>query len=136
MSDMRVVGLLLILAVSCGGPAGPTQPAGSVLVELKDSPFTVVVANTTLPAGSNTFFVRNVGSAAHDLTIIKTDLPPDQLPQEGGKAKEDGRVGGTATLSPGQSTTLTIALPAGKYVFICNEPGHYALGMHTGVLVR
>jgi uncharacterized cupredoxin-like copper-binding protein len=31
---------------------------------------------------------------------------------------------------------LTIALPAGKYVFICNEPGHYALGMHTGVLVR
>lgn len=133
---MRLILLIaLILSAACGGSGGQ-QPAGSVLVELMDSPFQVTIANTTLPAGSTTFYVKNAGSAAHDLTIIKTDLAPDKLPQEAGKAKEDGRVGGTPTLSPGQATTLTITLAAANYVFICNEPGHYALGMHTQVIVK
>lgn len=126
---------MLILAAACGSSA-PQPPPGSIVVDLKDSPYQVAIANTTLPAGSSTFFVRNAGTIAHDLTIIKTDLAPDKLPQEGGKAKEDGRVAGTKTLNPGQAETLTVTLQAGKYVFICNEAGHYALGMHTQVIVQ
>jgi uncharacterized cupredoxin-like copper-binding protein len=125
----------LLIGAGCTA-SGPQQPPGSILIELKDSPWQVEVANTTLTAGSTTFYVKNVGSTAHDLTIIKTDLPPDKLPQDAGKAKEDGRVGGTPTLSPGQAMPLTVTLQPGNYVFICNEPGHYALGMHTHVTVQ
>jgi uncharacterized cupredoxin-like copper-binding protein len=126
--------LVALLASACGGPATPTAPPGSVTVELKD--YDVVVASTTLPAGSSTFFVKNSGPSAHDLTIIKSDLPAGGLPQEAGKAKEDGRVGGTNTLNAGQAAVLTVTLQPGNYIFICNEPGHYALGMHTAVKVQ
>ena len=34
-------------------------------------------------------------------------------------------------LDPGASGSLTVALQPGKYLLICNVPGHYASGMWT-----
>jgi len=130
---MRVVLTALLLVAACGSPAASPTPLGAITVEMRD--FQVVMPDT-LQAGSLTFVVQNSGAATHDLTIIKTDLPPDKLPQENGKAKEDGKVAGTPMINPGQTVQLTVELKAGDYVFICNEPGHYALGMHIHVSVR
>jgi len=130
---MRVVVLALLLVAACGSPAASPTPSGAITVEMKD--FQVVVPDT-LQAGSISFVVKNTGAATHSLAIIKTDLPADKLPQENGKAKEDGKVAGAPMISPGQTVQLTVDLKPGDYVFICNEPGHYALGMHTHVSVR
>jgi len=114
-------------------PAPSPLPGSAIAVDLSE--WHVAVGRSTLQTGSLTFVVRNGGSIPHDLTILKTDLPADQLPQESGKAREDGKVAGTVALNPGQSTQLLVTLEPGNYVFICNEAGHYALGMHAAVKV-
>ena len=140
MSGRLLLTVLAIALVSAActsaaaQPPGPSAaPAAAIAVDLSE--WHVVVSRSTLQTGSLTFVVRNAGSIAHDLTILKTDLPADQLPQESGKAREDGKVAGTVALDPGQSAQLLVTLQPGNYVFICNEVGHYALGMHTAVKV-
>ncbi len=129
---MRLVLIAVLLLAACSGGSAP-PPAGDVNVELRD--FEVRMAKTTLPAGQAKIVVRNAGSSVHELTIIKTDLEPEKLVVDGAKAKEDGLVTKSADLNPGATATLTANLAAGKYVFICNQPGHYALGMRTRVTV-
>lgn len=122
-----------LLLVACGGGGG--QPAtGDVIVDMRE--YSVKSSKDAIPAGSLKILVRNVGSSAHDFKIIKSDLPSDKLPQEGGKAKEDGKVAETGELNPGGRQTLTVDLKPGTYIFICNVVGHYGLGMHTPVTVQ
>lgn len=123
---------VMLLAISCGGGGGTPPPAGSIPVELKEWQ---VVVTKTVPAGSRTFAVKNTGSSAHELTIIKTDKPPEQLQHDGSRVTEP-KLAESEVLNPGQSTVLTVQLAAGKYVFICNQPGHYPLGMRTQVTVQ
>jgi uncharacterized cupredoxin-like copper-binding protein len=128
------VSAVALVSAACGSAtAQPPVPSGAISVELTE--WRVVVPSSTPQAGSLTFVAKNTGSIAHDLTILKTDVPPDKIQQANGKAQEDGKIGGTAVLNPGQSTNLTVTLQPGNYVFICNELGHYALGMHTAVTV-
>jgi uncharacterized cupredoxin-like copper-binding protein len=42
------------------------------------------------------------------------------------KAGDKGEV---SELNPGQSGSLTVTLAPGKYVLVCNVPGHYGAGM-------
>jgi uncharacterized cupredoxin-like copper-binding protein len=44
-------------------------------------------------------------------------------------------VGETSNLKAGATNTITIDLEAGHYVFMCNLPAHYGLGMHTDFTV-
>ena len=44
------------------------------------------------------------------------------------KAGDKGEV---SELDPGKSGALTVPLKAGKYLLICNVPGHYGAGMWT-----
>ncbi len=132
---MRVViGLLLALGAlaACGGTAPPTSTTGPT-VELKE--WQVVVKPAALRAGRNVLTVRNMGSSLHELTIVKTDKAADKLANDGAKVTEP-ILAISATLNPGQTTTLTVDLAAGNYVFICNQPGHYPLGMRTAVQVQ
>jgi Copper binding proteins, plastocyanin/azurin family len=133
---LLILPAVALLAAACGSATAQTPtptPPGAITVELTE--WRVVVPSSGPQAGPQTFIVKNTGSIAHDLTILKTDLPADKIPQANGKALEDGRVAGTAELNPGQSTRLAVTLQPGNYVFICNELGHYALGMHTAVKV-
>src|SRR5580765_310232 len=68
---------------------------------------------TTVPSGQVTFVITNKGQAVHNFTIngVKT---------------------GTL-LSPGQSETWTVGLPAGSYNYVCDVPFHADRGM-TGAL--
>ncbi len=131
---LLIMPAVALVSAACGSAAAqPLVPSGAINVELTE--WRVVVSNPGPLAGPLTFVVKNTGSIAHDLTILKTDLPADQIPQQGGTAREDGKVAETAALNPGQSIQLMVTLPPGNYVFICNEQGHYALGMHRAVTV-
>jgi len=123
----------VLIVSACGGaPESTEQPTLSV--ELTD--FAVKADPGTVKAGHNVFAVRNRASMIHDLVVIKTDLAPNALPMDGGKAKEDGKAGGVANISAGVSRKLVLDLPAGHYVLICNVPGHYQLGMRAALTVE
>jgi uncharacterized cupredoxin-like copper-binding protein len=42
----------------------------------------------------------------------------------------------TGYLSPGESVTLTVNLPAGSYTFFCTIPGHRPAGMVGTLIVQ
>ena len=55
---------------------------------------------------------------------------------KGSKAVEKGRVGKVKNIQPGKSKKLTLKLKKGKYVLLCNIPGHYQAGQRIGFTVK
>ena len=127
-----------ILAVAaCGGTttaAGAT--GGTVNATLTDSK--IVLDRTTVPSGKVTFVVKNTGTVTHELVVVKTDVAADKIPldpEEPGKVSEEGSQGETGDLDKGESKTFTLDLAPGKYVLMCNQAGHYLMGMHIAFTV-
>src|SRR4029453_625430 len=91
-------------------------------------------------AGDVTFDVTNDADQTHEFVVFQTDLAPDQLPtDDGGDVDEAGEgvelVDEIEDIEGGSTQSLTVNLDTGSYVLICNLPGHYAQGMHTGFTV-
>ena len=112
-------GLVLAAAVlaACGGggaasaaPATPV-PSGVIAVEAKEYAFTP--ASITVPAGSVTFSIKNVGTQEHEFEVFKGDQVVDEV--EG--------------IVPGLTKDATMTLAAGEYTFVCKLNGHDQLGM-------
>lgn len=126
------------LAALAAGPRGWAaalrEDAATVGVQLKE--FKVIPSVRRTRAGRVVFVVRNVGSVPHNLVVLRTDRAPDKLPMAGSVAKEVGRQGKTPVFGPGKSRRLALDLRPGKYVLICNVPGHYKAGMFVGFTVR
>jgi len=111
--------------------------------------FEVDLSRTSVPEGSVTFEVMNDGTEEHEFLVIRTDLAEDALPtEEDGSYLENGPgtvlVDEIEEIQPGEAAELTLDLHAGTYVIICNRveveadgetEAHYALGMHTSLLV-
>ena len=118
--------LVVVLLAGCGGPRAVTATLTDTAIQ---------VSSNTLPAGSITFHITNTsGSEQHEFVIIRTDLTADQLPLDAdGNVAEDqlSSPGEKGDITAGQAGDLTLSLPAGRYMFICNQPGHYKAGMHT-----
>ena len=117
-----------------GGAAKQLTEAINVRVQLKE--WKVAPSARIVRSGSVTFVIRNIGKLPHNLVVLRTNLAPGKLPLAGTRAKEIGRVGRTPVVGPGQTRRLTLTLKAGKYVLICNVPGHYTAGMTASFRVR
>lgn len=89
-------------------------------------------------AGPVTFTVTNAGTVTHELAVLKTDIAEGSIParaEDPSKAQETENLGEAEDIEPGKTATFTATLGPGKYVLICNEPGHYAAGMHASFTV-
>ena len=81
--------------------------------------FKIALDSTDLTAGTYDIKVVNNGSATHDLAV-----------------EENGTTKATSdSIAPGGSTTLTVDLDAGEYVFFCSVGNHRAMGMELTVQV-
>lgn len=132
--------LRLALALAGGALLTVSTPAGAigaqrvasaidattVPVVMKEWSFKASVR--TVPAGKVTFVVRNAGTMPHEFLVIRTDKPPKALPVRGMKAIEAGAKGRIRAFAPGATRRLTLDLAPGKYVLLCNVPGHYKAG--------
>ncbi len=141
-------------APASAAPPATTAP-GPVAVTVSDTkglngPMTLTPATTTAPAGDVTFAVKNTGTIDHEMIVLKTDTPFDQIPvadsgdppapvtSGADKVDEADNVGetGDPDLTPGTTRTFTIkALAAGHYVLVCNLAKHYGLGMRAAFTV-
>jgi uncharacterized cupredoxin-like copper-binding protein len=98
-----------------------------------------VAMPATIKAGKATFTIANAGTTPHEMLIFKSDLAPSAYPTDASGIIEDGA--GVSVLSdgenidPGKTQTRTVDLTPGTYLFVCNIPGHFALGMYTVVTV-
>ena len=116
-----VLALCPLLVLGCGddGEQGRTvtAPANSKLSVVADEysfdPSTIVLAG----AGTLTVTLRNKGSLAHNLKVLRGDEEVD----------------GTPTLPAGRTESARLNLEHGNYRIICSVGDHEELGM-TGTL--
>ena len=122
---------LMLGACGMGDVGGGGRQVGVTLDE-----YHVKLSQEATSAGKLTFNVHNGGKEKHEFVVIKTDLDPGALPQEGSKIKEDAtgveHVGELDGVDAGKDRSLTMDLKAGTYVFICNIPDH----AHEGMVAR
>ncbi len=107
-------------------------PAGGEVVEVSLTEWAIEPAVGMAEADGVTFRVANEGAILHEFVVIRSDAAPDGLPQAAGVADESQLdVVGRIDQWPGGGDVreATFSLAAGKYLLICNLPGHYQLGM-------
>lgn len=134
-----IAAMLLLGTAACGGsanePAGPAAKREAkggaqteVVAEIKDG--SITLDRDEVPAGEVTFQLRNVGKVGHAFSVLRTDLPVDELPIDSQQLVDVTALeiaGFEPVFDPGNHQTLTVPLKAGRYVLICNL-GHYQRG--------
>jgi uncharacterized cupredoxin-like copper-binding protein len=126
-----------------GTPAA-AQPFAASDVAVNLTEYKVGLPATTLAAGTKNLGITNAGTMPHELLVFHPDasINPASLPVgSDGNVSEDApginKVSDGDNLDPGKSQTRDIDLTQpGTYVFVCNLPGHYKLGMWTTVTVH
>ena len=79
------------------------------------------------------------GATVHRFVVFKTDLTADKLPLAAdGATVDEAGAGPSLTLvdevediAVGATPSLSVDLPAARYVLTCNVPAHYTSGMHA-----
>jgi uncharacterized cupredoxin-like copper-binding protein len=127
--------VVLVLGAAVAGSAFASGSATGVTVKLKE--FKVLASGTTVKAGKVTFTVTNVGKINHEMVVMKSNLPPGKLPVNANhRVPEKGVVGEAGDIHPGQTKKVTLTLPAGRYVLLCNIAGHYVAGQYSGFVTK
>jgi uncharacterized cupredoxin-like copper-binding protein len=119
-----LAGLLLvsIALAACGGasPAARREAAPVAMEPGTDSTAVSVIAmdfsytldKPAASAGTINFVIENTGSMQHDFAIQANGVEQKSI-----------------LLNSGQSTTLSVTLAPGTYIYRCTVPGHDVLGM-------
>lgn len=127
---------IVALLSACGAAA---QPAAGTTITVTMTDKEIVLSEASIAAGTVTFNVVNKGTTVHSLVILKTDLAHDKIPAnptDPSKVQETGTIAVTGQMAVGTSKQLARQLTVGQYVLVCNEPAHYAVGMHTALAVK
>jgi plastocyanin len=102
---------------SASSSAPAEQGGGTVTVTGMDFEFDL--AESELAAGEYEIEFVNDGGASHD---VRVELDGEDIAQ-------------SEIIPPGETTTFTVALEPGEYVFYCSVGTHRAMGMETTVTV-
>jgi uncharacterized cupredoxin-like copper-binding protein len=129
-------------ATAWGASRGGAAVAPFPSITATESDFTISLSAAHVAAGPFALVADNRGPSAHELVVFRTSLAIDKLPLDSaGDVVEDSpqlvKVADSGTnVVPGQSRTLYTVLTPGTYVFVCNLPGHYRLGMRAALVVQ
>ena len=135
ITSLAMAFLFIPILTACG----PTR------VDVAMTTYKFTLDKNSVPAGEITFHVHNdAPDLTHEMVILKTDLPIDQLPLNSEGVVDEEAAGVTfideaSDIAPGGSTDLTVNLETGNYALICNlDPNapHYTHGMYTSFTVK
>jgi len=118
--------------------AAPSASAATgATVSLTEWKVTVAGA---IKSGKTDLTITNAGAVPHELLVFKSDLKPSAYPTDpAGDIKEEGAgvnlVSDGDNIDPAGTQTRSVDLAPGKYLFVCNIPGHFKQGMFTVVTV-
>ena len=102
----------------------------------KPKEFSLSAVPVQVAAGKTTFIVANKGSILHEMVVVPSTGGAAALRQPDGTASEEGSLGEVADVEAGGGGQLTVTLPAGKYVLLCNLPGHFANRMYANFVAK
>ena len=94
-------------------------PGETHSITATEADFSISLDQDTLPTGTYDIEVVNDGNATHDLVV----------------ERDGADVASSDTIAPGQSTTVSVALEPGEYVFYCSIGNHRTMGMALTVTV-
>ncbi len=114
-----------LVVAGCGGDSGGGSPSTPSDLTVRMSEYKFVPRAVTIAPGA-TIRVTNEGQIAHNLKIERGPDPKDETQE----------LAGTDSFLPGDSETLEVNLPRGRYAMVCTVPGHRELGMTGTIRVR
>lgn len=135
-----------------GAPGGMLGP-GRGSMDRADRPplhrdsMRVLVAPTSVRAGTVSLAVANAGYLRHELVVLplldgqhadnRTVGPDGTVDESGnlGEASATCAAGAGDGIAAGSLGWVSLQLPAGRYELICNLPGHYTAGMFAELTV-
>jgi uncharacterized cupredoxin-like copper-binding protein len=133
MRTRSVIGIVMAVGVIATGCAAPAAAAATKTVNATVTEFKIQADAKRVATGDVTFTITNKGATTHEFVVIKTDLAPEALPKDvDGGVAEGGPIAvvdEAEDILPGTTTTLTVKVEPGRYVYICNLAGHYTGGM-------
>jgi uncharacterized cupredoxin-like copper-binding protein len=139
---LSVMVALSFVAAACSdssNPSASTGGGGNGNINATEKDFSITLDSSEAPAGTVKFTINNTGPSVHEFVVFKTDLAPDKLPLVSGAVDEEGEgvthIDEVEDIAVDATETLSVSLEAGKYVVICNVPGHYVAGMHAPLTV-
>jgi hypothetical protein len=95
-----------------------------------------------IPAGDIDFIVTNAGRNSHEISVIKTNSPINQLPATQNDLLEQQKIGekvgqlGAQELRGGVTRVLSLNLTSGKYLIVSHLPGQSQGGMRAIFTVK
>jgi uncharacterized cupredoxin-like copper-binding protein len=139
-ASLRHAGMAGLIALSaCSSHSAPRV---GVTLPVTEKDYRISSSVAAVPAGIVSFHVYNRGPSTHEFVVFETTQPADQLPlgADGLTVDEDSPslhpVGEISQVDIGQSLTLVLGLPPGRYVLLCNLEGHYLGGRYSVVTVN
>ncbi|AFZ03101.1 hypothetical protein [Calothrix sp. PCC 6303] len=111
-------------------------------INVTTSEMTFRLSQSDIPAGDVDFIVTNAGRIPHEMSVIKTTFPANQLPvtQNGllDQQKAGEKVGeiNAQELKGGATRVLRVNLTPGKYLVVSNPPGNFQGAMKAIFVVK
>ena len=134
--------LMFAMSACAGTPAATPTPNDPQVVNVSMTTYGFKFTPAQIKPGEVEFVVKNDATGVlHELWIVKTDLAVDKLPLISSQSKVDEeseafvKLNSVDDLEPGKTDEMTVTLQAGRYVYFCNQPGHYMAGMRGELMV-
>lgn len=106
------------------------------------APMRLMAHPRVVPAGWVTFVATSMGRRTHELVVLPAGHrrvgAHGRVSEQGalGEASRPCGAGAGEGLTPGTTGWVSLRLAPGRYLLLCNEPHHYARGMHARFVVR
>jgi uncharacterized cupredoxin-like copper-binding protein len=138
----RTASIVLGLAAAIGiGIAIWSQIPTQGAIAAKESEWKIVISANAHTAGDVTFHLDNRGTVPHEFLVVATDksgtMLLDSVDATTNRIDEETLdvVDEQPEYEPGTTATLTVTLPKGHYVVMCNIEGHYKNGMFADLII-
>ena len=130
--------LVGVFLIGCLLAACAPAEAGSTVVQVDLSDFSVSLDRTTVPGGAVTFAVSNAGPSLHEIEIFAGGTDGEILDVSTSVADTTSLqlVDEVEDILDGGTARLTVDLEPGTYLIVCNLPDHYAKGMSAYLTVE
>lgn len=130
-------------ATESGAATAAQTTGGGNELTIKMDDYSFTPKDTTANAGAVTISTPNDGQVQHELVLLQTDQSPTSLPKNGDEVDEEAletkgveSPGEIEEVNPGQTKSGNFQLTPGKYLMICNLPGHFNRGMYGTITVK
>jgi hypothetical protein len=131
---MRLV-LVCAIAVALFSAPAWGQAGQPPTIRADVAEWSVVPSVGVVPAGRVQIQVRNVGQAAHQLTLVRTDSFDPILRLRGDRAVVRP-LATSVVVQPGRTSSFVVSLRRGSYLLLDNRPWSYWKGTSVAFSVR